>query len=93
MPLPERAGATAIERAIEKAISAAALRVALRGSLKKHRGCIHWHVKNGDASGTLEITFWPEKRRAWFTIQKARRAAWITQKLPLIRRLVQQHLN
>jgi hypothetical protein len=65
------------ERSIDRAIVKAGLRVTLRGSLGKFPGSIHWHVKNGKKSGTLEITFWPQQHRAWFSIQDARRAEWI----------------
>jgi hypothetical protein len=77
-------GVHEIESAIERAIADCDLRITLRTSLQKYPGCIHWHVKNGRMSGTLEITLWPEKRRAWFTIQDGRKAEWIEAELKVI---------
>src|SRR5262245_21102708 len=57
IPLPSNLDDAVVERAIDRAIASAGLQVALRGSLKKHLGCIHWHLKNGRESGTLEVTF------------------------------------
>lgn len=73
-----------IERSIDQAIADAGLSVTLRASLAKFPGCIHWHAKQGRESGTLEITFWPRERRAWFTIQSGRQAPWIEEKLRLV---------
>jgi hypothetical protein len=66
-----------VERAIERAVADSGLRVTMRASLQKFPGSVHWHVKNGRESGTLEITFWPQERRAWFTIHDGRQAEWI----------------
>jgi hypothetical protein len=73
-----------IERAIEQAIDDAGLNTSLRASLRKFPGCIHWHLKRGAEPGTLELTFWPRERRAWFTIQDGRGAAWIEEQLAVL---------
>ncbi len=76
--LPSGANEKAVAQAITDAIAEYGLRVTLLSTLKKHPGCIHWHVKSPPAAqGTLEITFWPQERRAWFTVQDGRRADWI----------------
>ena len=66
-----------IERSIDLAIAQSGLNVTLRASLRKFPGSVHWHVKRGKESGTLEITFWPQEHRAWFTIQAGRKGEWI----------------
>jgi hypothetical protein len=82
--LPSQPDGDAIVRSIDQAIVDTGLSVTLRGSLQKFPGCIHWHVKRGRGPGTLEITYWPEARRAWFTIQDGRRAEWIDGQLKLL---------
>jgi len=77
-----------IEQAIEDAIAASGLRISLRGTLKKYTGCVHWHVRNGRESGTLELTFWPAEQRAWFTVQNGRTADWIEEGMHRIRRAI-----
>jgi len=75
-------------RIIDQAIDAAGLIVTLRGSLKSFPGCTHWHVKNGQERGTLEITAWPREHRAWFSIQSGRKARWIGEKVKLLQELI-----
>jgi hypothetical protein len=74
-----------VEQAIDGTLAAAGLLVSLQGTLEKFPGCIHWHAKNQGDSGTLEITLWPQERRAWFTIQDGRRADWIKDKMKLVK--------
>ncbi len=62
-----------VEHAIDQAVAEVGLTVTLRDTLKAFAGCVHWHVKNGRESGTLEITFWPEEHRAWFSVQSGLR--------------------
>jgi hypothetical protein len=71
---------------IENAVNAHGLTITSRGSLKSYPGCTHWHCKRGREKGTLEITFWPAKKRAWFKVQAAREAPWIDELLPILMR-------
>ena len=66
-----------VPRALDQAIEASGLRVVTRGSLKTYPGCTHWHLKNGNERGTLELTWWPRERRLWFKIQARREAEWM----------------
>ena len=93
IPVPPDVDVAAVERAIDTAIAGRDLRVPLRGSLKKHPGCAHWHVKQGELPGTLEITFWPPEHRAWFTVQRGRGAAWIDGEIASLRALIEAHLG
>ncbi len=77
LPIHLPRGIQNVERLIDRSIADTGLRVVLRGSLKKFPGCVHWHAKRGRESGTLEITYWPGERRAWFTIQDGRKGEWI----------------
>ncbi len=82
-----------VEQAIDRAIASADLSVTLRDTLKAFEGCIHWHVKNGRESGTLEITFWPKEHRAWFSVQQGRKAAWIDAKIKLLEAAIKSQLK
>jgi hypothetical protein len=91
--LPANFDGGAIELAIDQTLDETGLTVSLRSTLKKFRGCVHWHVKHGCEAGTLEITLWPPERRAWFTIQDGRRAAWIDAKLKLVSEQLQRKIE
>jgi hypothetical protein len=91
--LPPEVDCGALERIIDEAIAQSGLRTVLRGSLKKFPGCIHWHVKQGGQSGTLEITLWPQQHRAWFTIQSGRAAPWIEAEIDRLADLLQDRLR
>jgi hypothetical protein len=82
-----------VAEAIDRAIVNAGLSITLRGSLKKFPGCTHWHAKLGRQQGTLEITLWLQKRRAWFTIQNGRAASWIADKMKSIASAIEQRLT
>lgn len=84
IPLTSRDDRDRIERSIDAAIAGAGLAVTLRASLKKFPGCVHWHVRRGREPGTLEITYWPQEHRAWFTIQDGRRAEWIDEQATIL---------
>jgi hypothetical protein len=92
IPLSSKKNCGEIERSIDRAIGDTGMRITLRTSLRKFPGCVHWHVKDGRKAGTLEITFWPEQRRAWFSIQSGRRADWIEEKLNLILAAIQREM-
>lgn len=91
--LPAEFDPRRIERAIEAAIAQLGLRITMRASLAKFPGCKHWHVKLGRETGTLEITLWPQARRAWFTIQSARRAPWIAERQNLLNQAIRHILK
>ena len=90
--LPEHYENDTVARAIDAALIESGLRITMRDTLKKYPNCIHWHAKNGNKSGTLEVTFWPQKSRAWFTVQSGRNAPWIEEKLALVAAKLQQKL-
>lgn len=82
----------AIQRAVERACSSARLRCTLKDTLRAYPGCVHWHFKNGTQRGTLEITYWPQQTRAWFSIQAGRSATWIDDVLPAIHKSLAEQL-
>ena len=84
IPLPPNVDRLPVRKIIEDICIAGGLRVTLRTTLKKYRHSIHWHFKNGDESGTLEITFWPAECRAWLSIQAGRDAPWLEARIALL---------
>jgi hypothetical protein len=73
------------ESVVEAACAAEGLRVARKTTLATYPGSVHWHVKRGNAAGTLEITVWPRGRRAWLKVQAGRRAPWIDETMDRLR--------
>ncbi len=69
---------------IENLCLANGLRQTLRGTLAAYPGCIHWHYKLNAQPGVLEITWWPEKKRAWVKVAANRGGVWITDMVPRI---------
>ena len=82
--MPGREKQTRAIARIERVMRLHGLRMVSRGTLKTYPGCTHWHYKNDDEKGTLELTLWSETNRLWFKVQSGRRAAWIDD---MIRRL------
>ncbi|HTV40493.1 MAG TPA: hypothetical protein VMF08_07960 [Candidatus Sulfotelmatobacter sp.] len=70
----------------EETIISSGLRITLKTTLGRYPGSTHWHVKSGNARGTLEITLWPKQGRAWFSIQNGRKAGWIQPKITTLKR-------
>ena len=65
------------EYMVESCCRRLGLVLGMKTTLVKHPGSIHWHFKRPAQSGTLEITYWPGERRAWFTMQSGRKGEWI----------------
>jgi hypothetical protein len=78
---------------IEKACLSCGLRVSARATLSSYPGCIHWHVKRGMQSGTLQLILWEAKRRVWASVQDGRRAPWIDEALPQVKDAVETALR
>ena len=55
-----------------------------KGTLAAYRGCLHWHFARPGTRGTLELTFWPARRRLWIKVSDNRRAEWIDEVLPTL---------
>jgi hypothetical protein len=75
--VPAKLTSNKIIRVVDKAIIDLDLIVTIRAGLKSFPGSIHWHLKRDLQRGTLEITWWPDRRRLWLKIQAGRMALWI----------------
>lgn len=67
-----------VPKRLESLCRGAGLRLTLKGALQAYPGCVHWHFKSANAEqpGTLELTWWPSERRAWFKVARGRTAVW-----------------
>ena len=81
LQIPEQVNWSQAAVRIERAAADAGLRIAMKGSLRAYPGSVHWHLKSGRETGTLELTIWPAKGKAWFSVQSGRRAKWIDEEL------------
>jgi hypothetical protein len=77
IPLPPDIPLSKVTTIIESCCIGEELWQTLKGTLKQYPGSVHWHYKRGKESGTLEITYWPERRRIWFKVSPGRRGGWI----------------
>jgi hypothetical protein len=91
--VPSGCGLSGAASLIEKACLECGLRISTRATVGSYPGCIHWHVKRGIQSGTLELTLWEAKRRVWASVQDGRRAAWIDEALPQVKNAVETALR
>lgn len=57
-------------------------------TLSTFPGSVHWHFKQGKGRGTLEATYWPDRRRAWLSVRSGREAEWIAPAMRALKRLV-----
>lgn len=92
-PLPEPVAAADIPALIEQVCLAHPLTIALRTTLASYPGCAHWHLRQGKASGTLELTWWPKKHRLWFKVAKQRNGSWIDMCLPQLKAELEQAIQ
>jgi hypothetical protein len=75
-------------RGLEEVFAKAKQHISLRATLAAFPGCTHWHLKNGNMTGTLEATLWPREKRLWFSVQDGRRRGWIDDAVKRLRGLL-----
>ncbi|HEY4666521.1 MAG TPA: SET domain-containing protein-lysine N-methyltransferase [Anaerolineales bacterium] len=73
---------------IEQAAKSLGLVTAQVTTLSTFPGSIHWHFKQANGRGTLEATYWPDRRRAWLSVRPGREAEWIAPAIRALKRLV-----
>ena len=78
---------------IEKVCAGCGLVVAMKGSPAKYPGCTHWHFQRPKHRGTLELTLHRAERRIWAKVQEGRKAPWIDEELPALRRAIERGLK
>jgi len=80
------------EKVIERVCEERGLILALKGSLAKFPGSVHWHYKK-EGRGTLELTLLRDGRRLWAKVQDGRKAKWIEDELPHVRKAIERKLR
>jgi hypothetical protein len=83
----------ALIKAVEKTCSDHDLIFTLKDTLAKYPGCVHWHVKRNNQSGTLEITWWEKEHRLWFKVADHRTGTWIGKDMPVLKEKIEHALH
>jgi hypothetical protein len=92
--IPKHRNLEGAEKLIEEVCGAMGLEIAMKGSLSAYPGSIHWHYKmDRKRRGTLELTLFMAGRRIWSQVQSGRKAPWIDDVLPKIRRSIENGLR
>ena len=91
--VPKQCDLADAEGLVERACAERGLIVGMKGSLAAYPGCVHWHYKRPRQTGTLEITVYPKERRVWAQVQDKRKAPWIDEELPRVRRAIEKELR
>jgi hypothetical protein len=90
IPVPAETDFRRLESAVEKCCLEMGLVKSMKRTLVKHPGSVHWHYKKPRVTGTLEVTSWPLRKQLWITVHEGRRAEWIDEALPAIRRCLEE---
>ena len=84
LTLPESIQSGEVPVVIERVTLELGLRMAIRTDLKSHPTLIHWHFRRPAATGTLEITYDPISRQAWFSTRPGRTKEWVYEAMQAI---------
>ena len=91
--IPPQFPAERVAAVVDAAVQQMSLDIVSRGTLKTYPGSVHWHTKRDTESGTLEITWWPQRRRLWLKVQRGRTAKWIDEAMPQLKAQLEQALH
>jgi len=91
--VPKNCGLSKARRLIQKVCAQRGLQLAMKGTLASYPGSTHWHFKQPNQKGTLELTLFQPARRIWARVQDGRRAAWIDAELPRLKRAIERELK
>jgi hypothetical protein len=92
--VPKRCNLELAEKLIEDVCASMGLIVAMKGTLSTYPGSLHWHFKRDRKQrGTLELTLFTAGRRIWAKVQSGRKAPWINDVLPNIKRAIEKGLR
>jgi hypothetical protein len=80
-------------RQVEQVCADNELTLTLKGTLLTYPGCVHWHFKKHNLTGTLEITWWENEHRLWFKVADHRKGTWIEEGLPVLKKKIEQSLH
>jgi hypothetical protein len=69
-------GSVPTEELVEDCCGALGLTISMKGRLASCPGSVHWHLKRGRETGTIEATLWPARQRLWLSVHTNRAAGW-----------------
>ena len=84
IPVPPGLADSVVPAAVLQVCGDAGLRVTLDGTQKSYPGSRHWHYQLGRQPGTLEVTWWPARRRLWLKVAAGRASTAIMDMLPRV---------
>ena len=90
--VPTRLEDGEVAQRIEAALSRLGYRIMLRNTLKKYPGSHHWHLHQQGRQGTLDLTWWPARRRLWLSSRSGRTTASLTAQIPALIHLLETGL-
>jgi hypothetical protein len=65
-----------IIKQIEAIMNDFELKITQKTTLSTMKGSLHYHLKQGNNAGVLELTYWANKKRLWVEIHDNRRSDW-----------------
>jgi len=93
LDLPPGLPAARVGDAVMAAAREVGLVLSLEGTLRSYPGSQHWHLRQPNSRGVLELTWWPQQGRLWPKVAANRTAAWIDEALPALMRAIRQWLD
>ena len=93
LQIPDSVNTNALVRVVENICIANGLTCTLKGTLAGYPGCVHWHFRRGRQKGILEMTWWEMEHRLWFKVADHRKATWIEEDLPVLKKKIEQALH
>ncbi len=78
---------------VERSCGMEALTCTMKGTLAGYPGCVHWHWKKGKETGTLEISWWAQRKRLWFKVASGRGGSWIEETVVRLKRQIECELQ
>jgi len=91
--LPTSLDLERVEALVEQTCRSRGLKSTVKRSLVSYPGSTHWHFKKGKERGTLEVTFWKQERRLWFSIHENRTGSWTTAKSGELKSVLESKFN
>jgi hypothetical protein len=79
IPVADHRSSDEIVAAVERSAGSLGLQIRLRTTLRTFPGSVPWHLVHPVERGTLEITWWPKRRRLWLKLHAGRGGAWVDQ--------------
>lgn len=92
IPIPPTTTAARLKKAVRLTATTLGLLTKPATTLKTLPNSLHWHLKQPNTPGTLELTFTPNPPTLVATTHENRRAPWIPPIVPRFRTLLRQCL-